>query len=54
MNLNLNVECNGVYSWHMLLKINSVFFGQLSLSSKVEGNPHYRLLLKTTLIIVYC
>lgn len=54
MNLNLNVECNGVYSWHMLLKINSVFFGQLSLSSIVAGNSHYRLRLRTTLIIVYC
>ena len=53
MNLNLNVECNGVYSWHMLLKINSVFFGQLSLSSKIEGNPHHRLMLQSTLIIVY-
>lgn len=53
MNLNLNVECNGVYSWHMLLKNQFSFFGQLSLSSKVEGNPHYRLLLRTTLIIVY-
>lgn len=43
MNLNLNVECNGVYSWHMLLKINSVFL----------VNSLYRLLLRATLIIVY-
>lgn len=43
MNLNLNVECNGVYSWHMLLKINSVFL----------VNSHYRILLWATLIIAY-
>lgn len=42
MNLNLNVECNGVYSWHMLLKINSVFL----------VNSLYRLRLRATLIIV--
>lgn len=43
MNLNLNVECNGVYSWHMLLK-SIQYFGQLSLLYIVGGN----------LIIVYC
>lgn len=43
MNLNLNVECNGVYSWHMLLKINSVFL----------VSSHYRILLEATLIIAY-